>query len=227
MKKVKDHFEQEAQEFDKIIIKLIPYYEQMVRALIDIIPFQAADQMSVMDLGCGTGTISFHISKAFNNAHITCFDIAPNMIEMSKKKLSQHKKCEFIIGDFSDFDFDQNYDVIVSSLALHHLPTDQHKKNFYQKIYDTLNKQGLFINADVVLGSDKMIQATYMRRWTEQMKKKVCKDEIENKWLPKYYEEDHPSQLFKQLQWLQEIGFSSIDVIWKYYNYAVYCGKKI
>ena len=34
MEKVKQHFEAEAQEFDAVIRRLIPYYEQMLEALL-------------------------------------------------------------------------------------------------------------------------------------------------------------------------------------------------
>jgi tRNA (cmo5U34)-methyltransferase len=29
-----------------------------------------------------------------------------------------------------------------------------------------------------------------------------------------------------QLVWLQDMGFSEVDVIWKYYNFSVYGGRK-
>jgi tRNA (cmo5U34)-methyltransferase len=29
-----------------------------------------------------------------------------------------------------------------------------------------------------------------------------------------------------QLAWLAEIGFSEVDVVWKYFNFAVYGGRK-
>ena len=36
MEKVRQHFEEEAHEFDKIIRRLIPYYEQMLDALMQL-----------------------------------------------------------------------------------------------------------------------------------------------------------------------------------------------
>ncbi|MDR2941590.1 MAG: hypothetical protein LBV17_03260 [Treponema sp.] len=40
IKTVKDHFEEEADEFDKIILKLIPHYTEMIEALVMSIPFE-------------------------------------------------------------------------------------------------------------------------------------------------------------------------------------------
>lgn len=227
MEKVKKHFEEEAKEFDRIIRELIPYYEEMIDGMVAAIPHQRTDSINVIDLGCGTGTISKHIKQTFSQARITCLDLAENMIEISKLKLNNYSDVQYRVGNFSTFEFDETYDVVVSSLALHHLATDDNKIGFYRKIYNSLSPNGVFFNADVVLGSSEPFQDLYMEKWISFMKRHVSDDEIENKWLPKYLEEDRPSKLMDQLGWLKDIGFSEIDVIWKYYNFAVYGGRKL
>jgi len=37
---------------------------------------------------------------------------------------------------------------------------------------------------------------------------------------------DKPSSLSDQLQWLREIGFQDVDCYYKYFNFAVYSGRK-
>lgn len=226
MNNIKEHFDTEAREFDDIIVKLIPYYKQMIDALLDSVPFDSNSKIKVIDLGCGTGTISQKISERFPNSIIVCIDIASNMIEIAKNKLSKHKASDFIVGDFSQIEFKDKYDVAVSSLALHHLKTDYNKREFYSKIYRILNGRGVFFNADVVLGSTDYLQMKNMNKWKEYMSKSITMDEIENKWIPTYEEEDRPARLIDQIRWLKDIGFNSVDVIWKYYNFAVYGGYK-
>src|SRR5690554_6655446 len=226
IEKVKNHFEEEAKEFDRVILKLIPFYEEMIKALILSIPFKKEELINVIDLGCGTGTIASRIKETFPNSQISCLDIAENMIKMAQIKLGKSKKVEYHIGDFYSFDFDKNYDVIISSLALHHLAEDEDKKMFYQKIYNALTDKGVFYNADVVLGSNKHLQELNMTKWKEFMSKNVSTDEIENKWIIKYKDEDRPTSLIKHIKWLEEVGFKNVDVIWKYYNYAVYGANK-
>jgi tRNA (cmo5U34)-methyltransferase len=65
-----------------------------------------------------------------------------------------------------------------------------------------------------------------MRQWVAFMRNSIPQEEIENKWIPQYYVEDHPAPLVAQLGWLADIGFSHVDVVWKYYNFAVYGGTK-
>jgi tRNA (cmo5U34)-methyltransferase len=224
MDDVKQHFEQEAREYDGIILKLIPHYPQMLDALVSAIPFDASKPIRVIDLGCGTGTISQRMLAAYPNARVTCLDLAENMVAIARAKLGQRVRC--LVGDFNAFAFDAQYDAIVSSLALHHLATDADKLGFYRQIYDALAPGGVFFNADVVLGSSGALQATYMRKWRAFMQQNVSDEEIAHTWLPKYYAEDRPAKLTNHLAWLAEVGFADVDVVWKHYNYAVYGGTR-
>jgi tRNA (cmo5U34)-methyltransferase len=224
--RIKRHFEKEAREYDGIILKLIPHYPQMLNALVSAIPFGASESIRVIDLGCGTGTVSQRVLAAFPNAHVTCLDLAENMVEMSGVKLAGYPHTHYIVGDFNTLAFDAQYDVAISSLALHHLVTDEDKLGFYCQIYDTLAPGGVFYNADVVLGSSDALQAMYMQKWQAFMLQNVSRDEMESTWLPKYHDEDRPAKLIDHLAWLTEVGFADVDVVWKYYNYAVYGGTK-
>ena len=223
---IKEHFETEAFEFDSQIIKIIPYYEQMITALIDSVQFEPFAAIRIIDLGCGTGTVAKRLGDKFPNSTIVCLDIASKMIEIAKYKMSGRKNTEFIVGDFSKIEFKEPFDVVVSSLALHHIQTDEEKKEFYTKIYKVLTNSGQFLNADVVLASTDYLQNINMNRWIDYMNKSVPMEEIQQRWLPAHKTEDRPSILMEQLKWLDEIGFENVDVIWKYYNFSVYGGVK-
>lgn len=226
MEKVRQHFEEEAQEFDAIIRRLIPYYEQMLDALVAALPFERDQAISVIDLGCGTGTIAKRIKNVYPQAKITCVDIAEQMLRIAKTRLGEGKDMRYQIANFEEYEFDSVYDVAVSSLALHHLISDDDKIKFYKRIYFCLNQGGVFYNADNILGSSPYLQGLYIKRWQDYMRLQVATEEIEQKWMPKHYDEDHPAKLVSQLTWLQDIGFVNVDVIWKYYNFAVYGGCK-
>ena len=227
MDEIKRHFEDEAREFDDIIAKLIPYYDsRMVEALVAALPFDPAAQIRVLDLGCGTGTVAQAILDRFPKAHITCLDFAENMIAMARGKLAHHSHVRYIVGDFKTFEFDGPYEAVVSSLALHHLVTNEDKRCLYRRIFECLTLGGVFYNADVVLGSSDFLQAMYIRQWRAFMRHYVTEEEIDRKWIPKYDAEDRPAKLLDQLAWLTEIGFVQVDAICKFYNFAVYGGAK-
>jgi tRNA (cmo5U34)-methyltransferase len=109
---------------------------------------------------------------------------------------------------------------------LHHLESDDDKLNFYRKIYAALNNGGIFINIDIVQGSNDALQRVYMDKWKAFMTANTSEHEVAQKWLPTYYAEDRPTTLLSHLNMLEQCGLTGIDVVYKHYNYAVYCGRK-
>lgn len=226
MKKVQEHFDSEAQHYDNLILTLIPHYNKMTDILIEGLPFDGKKYLNVLDLGCGTGNISQKIKIRFPTAHITCVDLSENMINIAKNKLSNYSNIAYKMADFQDISLNDDYDVVVSSLAIHHLETDLDKKNLYGKIFNSLAEGGVFYNADVVLGSSEYLQDMYIKKWKEFMAKNHSEEDIENKWMPTHRAEDNPSKMIDHIKWLYDAGFKQVDVLWKYYNYGVYGGVK-
>lgn len=226
MENVKEHFEEEAKEFDNTILKLIPRYTDMINCMVSVIPFDNSEEFKLLDLGSGTGNITKAVKEKYPYSKISCIDIAENMIQMAQIKLEEYTDIEYYTGDFSEFDFKEKYDVIVSSLALHHIKTNADKKKFYIKIYSALKEGGVFLNSDVVLGSNEKLNLIYRRKWIDFMLTNLPEEEVKEKWLPKQVEEDFPAPLIHHLNWLKETGFTSIDIIWKYYGLVVYCGTR-
>ena len=226
MKNVKEHFEEEAKEFDKTILKLIPMYDEMLDSMISVIPFGSGDKFKLLDLGSGTGNITKKVKDKFSNSMITCIDIAENMIEMAKIKLKAYNDIKYYTGDFLEVNFEDKFDVVLSSLALHHIKTDEDKKKFYRRIYGLLKPGGVFLNSDYVLGSNGNLNRIYRRKWIDFMLLNLPEIEVKEKWIPKEMEEDFPAPLINHLKWLDETGYESVDVVLKYYGHAVYCGTR-
>lgn len=224
MNTMKEHFEEEAKEFDKVVLNLIPFYKDMIQSMASTIPFDKGEPIQVIDIGCGTGTVAKKVKEIFTNAKITCLDFAENMIHMARAKLKDYSDISYLLCDFSEFEFDKKYDVVLSSLSLHHLGKD--KKQFYQKVFDNLANEGVFYNADVVIGSNDYLEKLYMSNWKEYMARSLSDEEINNKWLGRHRKEGIPEKLMSHLKWLEEVGFKEIDVVWKYYKYAVFGGTK-
>ena len=230
MEKIKNDIEVKVKEFDSLMMKVIPYYSEMITALSLAIPFNTDETIKVLDLGCGSGNISKTVKERFPQAKIKCIDMEENMIEMTRSKLSKFSDIEYQVGDFSKLHFNKEYNVVVSSLALHEVETDEKKKQIYTGIYDALQEDGVFYNADRVLGSNNYLTQVNLNKWRNHLLKYFTADEIEKRWIPTNYEDlSHKismEPLMEQLDWLRKIGFKDVDVIWKYYEGAVFGGLK-
>jgi len=226
MDTVKQNFEEKARIFDSFIVQHIPDYRRMLDAVIASIPFEHDAHFKAIDLGCGTGTLTKLLSDAFPHAELTGMDIADNMLAMARAKLGARAGCRFVAGDLQTYEFDNRYDVVMSSLALHHLRTDADKQAVYKRIFDALTPGGVFFNADIVLSSDAFLEQAAMGKWKEYLMRSIPEAEVETVWIPQAHEQDRPARLMDQLDWLRRFGFTGVDVVWKYYNFAVYGGRK-
>jgi tRNA (cmo5U34)-methyltransferase len=225
MSSVKKRFEAVAEEYDETVQLKIPYYDDLVKALINSIPFNKEDKFKVLDLGCGTGNISKFIKETFPNSYLTCLDLSEKMIEMAKIKLKDYDNIEFLNNDFQNIDYKNEFDMIVSSLAIHHIEKDDGKKKLYSKIFESLKENGAFYNGDVVLSSTEFGINKNNEVYKELISKKLSKEKV-NELIKNANNVDYPVQLVDQLKWFEEIGFRNVDITWKLYGVAVYGGFK-
>ncbi|MEN6329223.1 MAG: class I SAM-dependent methyltransferase [Methanobacteriaceae archaeon] len=225
MKGVKDHFQKEAEIFDGLIRTLIPHYQEMIEALAEVLPFHPKEHVSVLDLGSGTGNVSLTIKKRFPQAHITCLDLAENMIQNTRYKLAEYTEVDYVVGDLRDLEAVAEYDAVVSSLAIHHLSRKE-QQSLYPKIHTALKEGGVFYNADNLKASSEHLNQFYLKKWKEFLFQHHHPDEVEEVWLARHYREDHPQSLEDHLNWLKESGFRDVDVVWKHYYFGVYGGRK-
>ncbi|MBN1802262.1 MAG: class I SAM-dependent methyltransferase [Candidatus Lokiarchaeota archaeon] len=171
MDEIRARFDKDAPVYDFDIVRLIPYYEKMLNTTIKSIPFNPTENIRILDLGCGTGNLTRKVKLAFPNSKITCLDNSPQMVEQAREKLKEFDEITFLIQDFNELSFQENYNVIISSLALHHLVSDDEKKCIYRKIYHSLNNKGVFLNFDNLLGSNDSVQKQYLTEWTDFLRK--------------------------------------------------------
>ncbi|MBU3105659.1 class I SAM-dependent DNA methyltransferase [Clostridium gasigenes] len=99
-----------------------------------------------MEFGAGTGLISFNLCNEFGN--ITLIDNSEEMIKVVREKVkdidvNNIKSCCY---DLTENSLDEHYDVIYSSMALHHI-VDINK--ITSKFYNMLNSQGRLCIVDL------------------------------------------------------------------------------
>ena len=95
---------------------------------------------SVLEIGIGTGRLAIKVAP--NCKSLCGIDISEKTIGRAAENLSMHQNINLICGDFTSFKFEEQFDVIYSSLTFMHI---QDKLSAIQKIATLLRDNGFFV----------------------------------------------------------------------------------
>lgn len=85
---------------------------------------------SVLEIGCGIGTLTKLIHAYLKKGELVATDISDKSIEIAKTRIPQSKKINFLVTDMKDFSYPKRFDFIVLADVLEHIPIEQHKELF-------------------------------------------------------------------------------------------------
>lgn len=219
---VKEHFAKQADEYEKLMVKLVPQYLEQHQIIFSLLPNEDRNYR-VLDLGCGNGVLSELVLKKLPHAFIVGFDLTENMLGAFEKKLSDYSgRFALRQGDFRTDPIGENYDIVIAGLSLHHLTWEEREK-FYKTLHRSMNKGGLFIARDIIIDEDQNIVNKQYGCWKEFMK---SQGEEPDFWYTKHLQKDHPMTLTDHFSWLRQAGFSEVACQWRLYNFAITTAKK-
>ena len=101
---------------------------------------------SAMEFGCGTGLIAFNLVDKIKN--LTLIDNSEEMIQVVNKKISDYdfQNIKSICDNITDMKINDTYDVIYSSMSLHHIVD---VKDLINKLYKLINNNGVLCIVDL------------------------------------------------------------------------------
>lgn len=100
--------------------------EQHLKKILEFLPFKA--DMKILDLGVGSGYLSFPIAKKYPDISIVGLDIVEKALKVNRTKAKEEniRNISFITYNGIDFPFaDNEFDMVISRYALHHFPDIQ------------------------------------------------------------------------------------------------------
>ena len=172
--KLADNYDEQHQKFRD--------YEKEFDSLIDFLSLENTQELTVIDLGCGTGATSVYAAQRFKKVYGV--DVSETMINQAGKKLSelQNKNVEFIKAGFLSYNHkDEPADLLITKAAFHHLP-DFWKQIALLKMNRMIKKGGILYIFDVVFDFNLTDYEEKITQWISEFEKragKKFKEEVE------------------------------------------------
>lgn len=166
----------------------------------------------VLDIGCGTGSLLIMIKRKYSNVEVTGIDADEKILKIAEKKIKENNlNIKLVITSASKLPFpNSSFDVIVSTLVFHHLPTEV-KKKALEEAYRVLKKNGRFLLVDFgkFTGFAKILY--YLLVLFRVPEAKTLKDNIEGK-IPEL---------------LRQTNFNFTEILKRYLGIQFLLAKKI
>ena len=220
-----DHYE--TQKYDDDIVRSIPGHEELHKHIDQIVQrdYSSKDRVKVLELGVGTGLTAERILRQMPNAEYTAVDFSEQMLAGARRRLSQYN-VTFVNGDYSQIDLPNDNDLVVSVVGIHHQETDDDKKSLFQRIYDSLNETGAFIFGDLVTYRNPEEAAINEARHFHHLVENARDEESLKEWEHHHKYLNKLAPLEDQVEWLWEVGFRKVTVVYQKCNTALVYVKK-
>ena len=143
----------------------------------------------VLDVGCGTGTLAVTAARKVQPAgEVQGIDASPEMVELARRKGARKGiEASFQIAPIERLPFpDDNFDLVLSTFMLHHLP-DEVKAQGFAEIRRVVKPGGRFLAVDLADSSrtfvgrlTKLIGHTMKDGYVDRLKSMIADSGLED-----------------------------------------------
>jgi ubiquinone/menaquinone biosynthesis C-methylase UbiE len=177
----------------------------------------------VLELGCGTGTLTALLAERYPEARLTAIDASPEMIQIARGRLPDDR-VSFEVSLFEELSLpERSFDLIASNMSLHHI---REKGPFYRRLHDAIRARGHLILGDELTGALPRIAELNWNAWLEFARSdgRLSDEEIAGT-IEHEKEFDHYETLPDQIDMLRAAGFEPVDCVWRYLIYGVFVAQ--
>ncbi|MEU6463782.1 class I SAM-dependent methyltransferase [Streptomyces sp. NPDC046976] len=130
----------------------MPDREDRFRIMLDMVEALVGTAPRVLDLACGTGSITARLLARFPEATSTGVDLDPALLAIARGTFEGDDRVSFVTADLKDPDWAtglpyESYDAVLTATALHWLHSEP-LADLYGRIAELVRAGGVFMNAD-------------------------------------------------------------------------------
>ena len=192
--KIKEDIAREFDEFSKNYTEdmkgCVPYYMRLMSCFTSELDPDFKPS-TILDLGCGNGNVTARLLQRFPEASFTLVDASKEMLSICKKNFL-NKNITYLETYFNDLVLtNKSFDLVVAGFSLHHCKNHE-KKELFRKIFNALNKNGIFMCSDLMISKNEPAHKSLVKRWKDFVNSNF-KDGKKWNWLKQHYDQfDHP-----------------------------------
>ncbi|WUR80206.1 class I SAM-dependent methyltransferase [Streptomyces phaeochromogenes] len=130
----------------------MPDREERFRVMLDMVEALVGPEPRVLDLACGTGSITARLFERFPKAVSTGVDLDPALLTIAEGTFRGDDRVSFVTADLKDPDWAaklpyDSYDAVLTATALHWLHREP-LAVLYGQVAGLVRDGGVFMNAD-------------------------------------------------------------------------------
>ncbi|MEU5345835.1 MULTISPECIES: class I SAM-dependent methyltransferase [unclassified Streptomyces] len=130
----------------------MPDREERFRVMLDMVEALVGPEPRVLDLACGTGSITARLFERFPKAVSAGVDLDPALLTIARGTFEGDDRVTFVTADLKDPDWPaklpyDSYDAVLTATALHWLHSEP-LAVLYGQVAGLVRDGGVFMNAD-------------------------------------------------------------------------------
>lgn len=221
---IEEQFNLIADEYDANRRKFIPCFEDYYITSTNMILSGIPAPTRVLDLGAGTGLLSYYWYKECKTAEYVLVDIAEEMLNISRKRFNGLSNICHQTLDYTKEFPEKEFDAVISALSIHHLDAAQ-KKELFMRIYAKLPAGGVFANYDQFCSDSSEITGWMDSYWESKLMNSGLTAQDIERWKERR-KLDKECSLEAELKMLHECGFADVQCIYSYHKFSVVVARK-
>lgn len=208
-----------AEEYDRGRKKFISCFDDFYKTTTDLITAHIKEPQRIIDLGAGTGLLTYFWYQRYPNAEYVLVDIADEMLNVARKRFHHLENVTYQIENYLHKLPDGFFDTVISALSVHHLEDDD-KKKLFAKIYDRLPCGGLFVNYDQFCAGQPEMDDWFNTFWENQLLNSGLSENEIALWRERR-KLDKECSVEKEVEMLQQCNFNVVKCVYSYHKFSV------
>ncbi|MEV0297495.1 class I SAM-dependent methyltransferase [Nocardia sp. NPDC050710] len=130
----------------------LPEREERFRVMMDVVAAAVGSEPLVLDLACGTGTISRRLFARMPRARSVAVDVDPTLLAIARGSFEGDSRITFVTADLADPRWmdcllDEPFDAVLTATSLHWMKAEPVTR-LYADLAKLIRPGGVFVNAD-------------------------------------------------------------------------------